>query len=125
MVDDDPVVLEVTDDMLRQLEYCVIEASGGQQALDRLDEVGEAPDLVILDYVMPGMNGVALAPCCVAGSLPNRLATGYADLTEAGQLAQGEFHAVSTNPIPSQSEKLLSEIDESRLPACRFRSSRL
>jgi signal transduction histidine kinase/ActR/RegA family two-component response regulator len=118
VVDDDPVVLEVTTDMLRQLDYCVIEAVSGQQALNRLDEVGELPDLVILDYVMPGMNGVALARLLRDRGItcPIVLATGYADLTEAGQLAPGEFHAVLNKPYTfAELEKLLSEIDASRL----------
>ena len=112
------MVLEVTTDMLRQLNYCVSEAAGGQQALDRLDEAGEAPDLVILDYVMPGMNGVALARLLRDRgiSCPIVLATGYADLTEAARLLPSEFHAVLNKPYTfAELEKLLSEIDESRL----------
>jgi two-component system NtrC family sensor kinase len=73
---------------------------------------------VILDYVMPGMNGVALARLLRDRGItcPIVLATGYADLTEAGQLAPGEFHAVLNKPYTfAELEKLLSEIDASRL----------
>ncbi len=118
VVDDDPVVLEVTSDMLRQLDYCVIEATSGQQALDRLDEAEEAPDLVILDYVMPGMNGDALARMLRDRGVvcPIVLATGYADMAEAGRIMPGQFQTVLNKPYTfAELEKVLSEIDEGRL----------
>ena len=45
--------------MLTDLGYKVIEATSGAEAL-RLLRRGSAPDLLITDYLMPGMNGVEL-----------------------------------------------------------------
>jgi DNA-binding response OmpR family regulator len=42
------------------LEYCVYEASDGQIALDLLGRM-KAPDLLILDVMMPHMDGLDLA----------------------------------------------------------------
>jgi signal transduction histidine kinase len=119
VVDDDTVVLEVTADMLRQLGYRVIEATGGQPALDRLDVGGETPDLVILDYVMPGMNGVAVARALRQRGVasPIVLATGYADLSEVGRMTPSEFHAVLNKPYTfAELEGLLAEIDAGQAP---------
>ena len=44
-------------DMLRDEGYDVIEATNGQEALERLQEVGEV-DLVTLDEKMPVMTGL-------------------------------------------------------------------
>ena len=61
VVEDDPQVLAVTVQVLRELGYEVITATHAQAALDRL-ETGEAVDLLFSDVVMPGgCNGVELA----------------------------------------------------------------
>lgn len=56
IVDDDRVILELSSVILRSLEYHVRTANDGIQALRLIDEV--PPDLVLLDYMMPGMNGL-------------------------------------------------------------------
>ena len=61
VVDDDTEVLAVTTDMLKQLGYRVTGATSGQEALERLSETGKQPELAVLDYAMPGMNGITLA----------------------------------------------------------------
>ncbi|NQS99887.1 MAG: response regulator [Candidatus Omnitrophica bacterium] len=55
IVDDDPDILDVLQLAIPQEEYEVIEAHDGQEALDRVYE--RPPDLVILDYVMPKIDG--------------------------------------------------------------------
>ncbi len=57
IVDDDPGLLRF---MSTELEpnYRVIEATNGAQALEMVTE--HAPDLVISDYMMPGLDGLAL-----------------------------------------------------------------
>jgi two-component system, cell cycle sensor histidine kinase and response regulator CckA len=57
VIDDEPMILETTSQLLTGLGYTVHSALGGEEALrcyaNRLDEI----DLVIIDMVMPGMNG--------------------------------------------------------------------
>lgn len=100
VVDDDISVLQVTAEMLRLRGYSVLEATNGREALQRLEEWGQAPDLVILDYVMPEMNGVALAAAIRERGItaPILLATGYADLTEVGVTGTREFAAIINKP---------------------------
>jgi PAS domain S-box-containing protein len=57
VVDDDPGVREVTVQMLRQIGYGVVEVDSGQAALDALAR-GEVYDLLLIDVVMPGLNGI-------------------------------------------------------------------
>lgn len=56
VVDDDPVNCIVLRGILQQHRYRSAEASSGSEALAILDN-GEAVDLVILDVMMPRMNG--------------------------------------------------------------------
>ena len=85
LVDDDPLVLTVTADMLRELGHQPIEMSSAHKALEVL-RAGERPDLAILDYAMPEMSGVALANAVreTYPDLPLLLATGYSEREKAG-----------------------------------------
>jgi len=55
LVDDDDVNLMLTATALRERGFEVIEATGGESALERVDEI--APDLIVLDAMMPGIDG--------------------------------------------------------------------
>ena len=55
IVDDDPDILDVLHLTLPEEEYEVAEAHDGQEALDKVYE--RPPDLVILDYIMPKLDG--------------------------------------------------------------------
>ncbi len=61
VVDDDRAVREMTAEMLRERGHEVIVAADGAEALAVLDSFhAPAFDLMLVDYVMPGMNGVSL-----------------------------------------------------------------
>ena len=55
LVDDEPLNLDLLEQELGELGYAVAKAEGGRAALDMLATV--SPDLILLDYQMPGMNG--------------------------------------------------------------------
>lgn len=55
VVDDDPVIVRLLEVNLRLDGYEVETASRGEQALERAAETD--PDLVILDVMMPGLDG--------------------------------------------------------------------
>jgi PAS domain S-box-containing protein len=58
VVDDDPMVLEVTATMLESLGYRVVRASSAAQALEAIGRVSF--DLAITDVVMPDVDGLEL-----------------------------------------------------------------
>jgi DNA-binding response OmpR family regulator len=55
VVDDDPVIVRLLEVNLRLEGYEVETASRGEEALERAGAT--APDLVILDVMMPGLDG--------------------------------------------------------------------
>jgi DNA-binding response OmpR family regulator len=59
LVDDDPNLLVVLAEQLRDDGYDVATARDGQEALRRLE--GGWPDLILLDLMMPRIDGLALA----------------------------------------------------------------
>lgn len=55
IVDDDPDLLQLTSSLLAQAGYQTFTATMGLEALDCVDQI--RPDLIILDVMMPGMDG--------------------------------------------------------------------
>ena len=58
LVDDDPDILDSMSAVLTTHEYTVITAKDGQDGLAKLRS--EKPDLMILDLMMPRMDGFAV-----------------------------------------------------------------
>ncbi len=56
LVDDEEDIRELLKDMLEKEGYIVTTADSGQKCLDQLSE-GEKPELILLDVMMPGMDG--------------------------------------------------------------------
>ena len=61
VVDDDDDVRAAAAEMLRHAGHDVVEAASGRDALDRLDRKDPPLDLMIVDFVMPDMNGIEAA----------------------------------------------------------------
>ncbi|MDJ0888976.1 MAG: PAS domain S-box protein [Desulfobacterales bacterium] len=57
LVDDEAIILTVTQKMLERLGYQVLTARSGEEAIELYEEKREEIDLVILDMIMPGMGG--------------------------------------------------------------------
>jgi signal transduction histidine kinase len=82
VVDDDPMIAEVTAALLEDMDHTVMIAGSGVEALELLQSKGEAIDLLLTDHAMPGMTGMELA-ARVRGmwpAFPIILASGYAEL---------------------------------------------
>ena len=98
IVDDDPQVRATISRALTELGYKVREAADGWAALDVLRE--ESLTLVILDYIMPGMDGAEVAReiATVDPDLPIVFSTGHAAL-RALRSAAGEDVPVLQKPF--------------------------
>ncbi len=79
VVDDDLDVRAFLSAALEGLGYSVYEAEDGAEGLKKVDEV--APDLLLLDYAMPQMNGADVARAVRRSHphLPIIFVTGYAE----------------------------------------------
>jgi CheY-like chemotaxis protein len=121
LVDDDSAVREVTASMLRELGYVILEVGSGGAALDLLD--GANVDLVVLDFAMPGMNGMEVAKQVHSRfpTLPVLFITGFADQSALGkvdyagiikkpflgdELANKVHAALGSTSLPSNSKRV-------------------
>jgi PAS domain S-box-containing protein len=79
VIDDDDDVRAFLAGALEGLGHQVVTASSGEEGLARLREA--APDLALIDYAMPGMNGAdaARAALEIHPGLPIVFVTGYAE----------------------------------------------
>jgi PAS domain S-box-containing protein len=108
IVDDEADVRQLAAGFLEGAGYAVTEAASGPDALQLL-EGGQAFDLALVDYAMPGMSGsefVRLARL-TAPRLPVLYVTGYADPARAA-LAGGRFAVTK----PYASSDLLQAVAE-------------
>ena len=90
VVDDEPLIAMALEAALEDAGYSVATAANGRQGLDRLAETPR-PDLVLLDMMMPVMNGSAMLaamaedpslrgiPVIVVSSLPEEAIRNRAD----------------------------------------------
>ena len=58
IVEDEPSIAEVVNLYLKRAGYQVTSFSEGKAALKRLEQ--QMPDLLILDLMLPGMDGLAI-----------------------------------------------------------------
>src|SRR5206468_11915142 len=83
LVDDEDIVRTATADMLADIGYDVTQAASGAEALRLLRE-GAQVEVLVTDYLMPGMNGVELVRLARAldPSLKVLVISGYSTIAE-------------------------------------------
>ncbi len=88
VVDDEPLVRETVGDLLEDEGYIVDLASDGAEAIARVLE--HRPDAILLDLMMPGMNGRQFLDALRGlghGDVPVVVMTAVQGLAQGGQLA--------------------------------------
>jgi signal transduction histidine kinase len=102
LVDDEDQVRALAGEALAMLGYQVLDADGGAAALAILETT--RPDIMLLDYAMPGMSGAELARQARARwpDMPIVFASGHAD-TEAVEQAVGGQALILRKPFDMQS----------------------
>jgi CheY-like chemotaxis protein len=98
LVDDDQQVRATIGRGLTELGYSVREAESGRAAIEAVRQ--ERPHLVILDYLMPGLDGAETAReiAAIEPDLPIIFSTGHAAL-RALRNAAGEGTPVLEKPF--------------------------
>lgn len=82
IVDDEEMLRKMVAAILRRQGYQVLQAADGKEALDLLADSGVRPPVILLDLLMPGMNGHDLLPVLEAQYPEAKviIASGYSDL---------------------------------------------
>ena len=116
LVDDEEMILSVGQAMMNKLGYQVMIAKGGVEALDLIKQKGDELDLVILDLVMPGMNGGKTFTSIkkIRPHLPVLLSSGYSIDGEAQEIMKSGCNGFIQKPfnITELSRKIREILDE-------------
>ncbi len=105
LMDDDPMVAEVAQDMLATLGYTAVTAACGQSAIEKMQEAernGQPFDLVILDLTVPGgMGGQETVPHLrrIRTDIPVLVMSGYADNSVLADHGRHGFDGVLPKPF--------------------------
>ena len=70
VVDDSRVIRKVARRILEEMSYVIAEAEDGQDALDQCK--ADTPDVILLDWNMPRMNGLEFLRALRSGSFPSQ-----------------------------------------------------
>lgn len=115
LIDDEKMITEVGRAMLEKLGYRVLTANSGAQALRYLQKGEETLDLIILDLIMPGMDGAATFEEIRKGwpSLPVILSSGYAINGQADKVMRRGCRAFIQKPFSlAELSQVLREVLE-------------
>jgi CheY-like chemotaxis protein len=109
VVDDDHLVLKTTSRVVRSLGFTVLPARDGREAIDIHAEHGDAIRFVLMDMVMPDMNGVEVVRKLrdSRADLPVIYASGYSDKTLRAE------HDLGASPFlqkPFQRSELIAAV---------------
>ena len=109
VVDDEPFILMMIEDKLKTSQIDVVTVRESRHALERIRN--ERPDLIILDWMMPGLSGIDL--CKLIKAAPDLRDIPIFMLTAKGQDAdeeQGKLCGVSRYITKPFSPKALVEM---------------
>jgi CheY-like chemotaxis protein len=101
LVDDERILAEMSEIMLRRLGYRVTSVASGPEAIAAFVKEPKAYDLVITDQTMPGMTGLDLARHLLElqPGLPIILCTGYSTLVSNESAAAAGIRAFAMKPL--------------------------
>ena len=117
LVDDEELIIKVGKTMLEKLGYVVVVAGNGREAIDMLTRSKERVDLVVLDLIMPGMDGAKTFERIrrIDPTMPVLLSSGYALDGQAEALLQQGCNGFIQKPFTIQalSNKVRAVLDDS------------
>ncbi len=101
VVDDDTGIRKLIVDVLQPLGYRTLEASCGEEALQVSATMEEPVDLLLVDMVMPGMNGLELAETLESDRPGIKVVfmSGYADSVIADRVTSGHEKNFLQKPL--------------------------
>jgi DNA-binding NtrC family response regulator len=111
IVDDEEVLRDVLDAVLRREGFDIVAASSGEEALSVLDS-SEEVDLVILDVMLPGISGIdTMRAIRISNpSLPVIIITAFSSIDGAIEaMKQGAFHYI---PKPFKNEEVVLTVNK-------------
>ena len=119
LIEDEPQQIEIYEKAIGEAGFEIESLKWGEEGLERLEEIKskkkEKPDLVLLDLILPDINGIVILEKAKSDSelkdIPFFILTNYSDpeLEKTGEELGVEKHIIKTDVTPSQLSKLIKE----------------
>jgi len=112
VIDDEPSIREITGELLRNAGYAVLFAWSGEAGLAMLQAI--VPDLILLDYDLPGMKGLEVLKRLKADPVTHPIpvvafTVGSAD--QANALSRAGCVGFIPKPfVPAEFQRLVTDI---------------
>jgi two-component system cell cycle sensor histidine kinase/response regulator CckA len=120
LVDDEDMIIEVGQALLQRLGYQVIAAKSGKEAIDIVHHSAPHIDLVILDMVMPGLDGGKTFDVIrgIRPDMPVMLCSGYAINERTNHIMRKGCNGFIQKPFNASriSQKIRHVLDEGKAP---------
>lgn len=118
LVDDEELIIDVGQTMLQRLGYRVMVCRSGQEAVNVITDIGNIIDMVILDLIMPGIDGGTTFDRIreIHPGMPVLLSSGYAINGHADKIMRRGCNGFIQKPynISELSQKIREVLDESK-----------
>jgi two-component system, cell cycle sensor histidine kinase and response regulator CckA len=116
LVDDEDMIIEVGQALLKRMGYHIITAKSGEEAVEVVDRLDCGVELVILDMIMPGMDGGRTFDRIreICPNMPIMLASGYAINAKAERIMQRGCDGFIQKPfsVSELSQKIRQILDK-------------
>jgi CheY-like chemotaxis protein len=111
VIDDDETFLEIVSELLARAGYTVLTAASGQDGLARARS--DHPDLILIDYHMPGMTGLMVVQQLKAAAATQRIPVVSLTAATAEQANElGRAGCIGFIPKPFVAEEFLRLVAE-------------
>jgi two-component system cell cycle response regulator DivK len=97
VVEDDEMNRKLFVSLLRERGYDVLEAADGRQAVEEIEK--EEPSLILMDIVLPQMNGFDVLRICKEKGLLHRSKVFALTASEMPEINGSGFDGVITKPV--------------------------
>ena len=120
LVDDENMIVEVGQSLLEKLGYHVIAIQSGEEAVAAVNRMGSEIDLVILDMIMPGLDGGRTFDRIreICPQMPVMLSSGYAIKGQAETIMNRGCNGFIQKPysFSELSQKVRQILDTAKVP---------
>ena len=119
LIEDEPLQIEIYEKTISEAGFRIETLEWGREGLKRLEEIKakkkEKPDLILLDIVLPDINGMAILEKAKSDpelkDIPFFILTNYSapELEKRGEDLGVEKHIIKTAVTPSQLVELIKD----------------
>jgi PAS domain S-box-containing protein len=118
LIDDEKMIRDVSKAMLEKLGYTVTVAGSGMEAIEIIEKSGSSFDLIILDMIMPGMDGGVTFDKIreVQPAIPIILSSGYTIDGQAAEIMDRGCNGFIQKPftMSNLSQKIMQTLDKTQ-----------